>query len=149
MPRKVNPLTIRMIRKKYWNKRVKKGKLIKMYTGQVYGGKDINGKSLTTKSEELGIEYFIPDGNLIHKWGKPIYPLNTGPIKWQYQQISIDWLSKRREGPYLTSEYNTSSNHFYYLTGSDKQGNYKMLQVCSGPLNVLALNCMGEVICYV
>ena len=150
--RRVFPLTVKMIYDDYWDHEKDEGKPIRAYVGQVYDGKGANDQSLTTESEELVKETIIPGKYMIHEWGKSIYPSGTGPILPQHSEIFENWVSnvKLKHGPYMKSDKGKSRDDFYYMpfdvldenTGDTR---YVKLQICSGPLNSIASNCMGEV----
>lgn len=150
--RKLIPLTISILRERFWDKKKNKGKAITLYIGQTYGGKGINGKVLTTKTKGMSQEIFVPGGHLIHEWGKNIYPATTGPILSQHTEIIENWLSKSNSGPYSPKDKGKGSKDFYYLTGYYKRKDrdeHTQMQVCSGPLNVLSTDCLDEVNCYI
>ena len=150
---KLIPLTVDHIREYYWDKSKNEGKIITIYTGQTYDGKDINGKILTTNSEEVEEQHFVPGGHLIKKWGESITPATIGPILEQYTEVIKNWLSNSISGPYKSKDKGKGSNIFYYLTGyyksEDDKDRYTELQICSGPFNVLSTDCLDEVNVYI
>lgn len=150
MSRSVKPLTIGLIRTRYWDRRKNQGKKIEVYSGQTYGGKDENDRVLTTDWNGFVKETFIPGGHLIHKWGKSILPSLTGPILKQHTEVIENWLSTSKAGPYRLRD--DESDDFYYLAGYLVDGDkkrYVELQICSDPFNALSSNCGSEVNYYV
>ena len=133
----LTPLTINIIRNNYWDNKRQKGKPIKYYTFQSFGGKDIDGKPLSSKNRKAYI--MVPTGNLIHGC-KTIH----------------GWLADKQMQPIGPYKSTGPKANFYYLEGILTHSNGKKiqpeliyLQVCSGPLNGLSEDCLDEVNCWI
>ena len=115
-------LSVAQVRSNYWDRKRKRGKKIKIKTGQ----------DLNTYGTYVATIYFVPDGDLVEERGGT-YILHE------------DWLSSSRSGPYKRNE---KSRSFFYLTGKVQNKPYR-LQICSRPLNVLSEDCLDAIDCWV
>lgn len=138
---KIKRLTVASIRNKFWDKKTKKGKRVRFYSGQ-----DLSTEIPTNTS--YGI--FIPDGDLLCR-----VSCNRG---FCYEQIIEDWLSKSTNGPYTKRNIKLAEGRvFFYLTGrirlpweaKSKPLEKGCLQVCLGPFNVLSEDCLDDIGCWI
>jgi len=137
------PITIEILRKKYWNSKTKKWKPIKYYyangdypNDNKYGPVMIDNVQDRNNREKVFYDKFTPNGNLIEK------DMKDHKIK-RYK----DWLQSDKIGPYKYLDYNYKNKRkFFYLDGKTKyRGDNKEykdrgLQICQG--NYLSGNCV-------
>ena len=145
------PLTIELIRKKYWNAKTKKWKPIKSYYADSadpndyrFGPVNIDNIQDRNKREEIFCDEFIPNGDLEESYQ---YTDKTDKTDKTYK----NWLQSKKLGPYKYEDYNYKNKRTYvFLEGKRKYcGDDKFLddgggdgmQICQG--NYVSANCVG------
>ena len=138
------PLTVELLRKKYWNSHTKKWMPIHSYYGD---GGDPNDERFgpvylpnvkdRNNRKKLFCNQFIPTGNLIEK--------NMKTLK---RKTYKNWLKSNKIGPYKYKDYDyKNKQQFFYLDGKMKFcGDDQIyedlgLQICQG--NYVSDNCVG------
>jgi len=120
-------LTVEEVREKYWDPISKTGRCIEYYT--------FPSHHIPTLPREM--YKFTPDGRVLYKnhETRQEYTLN-------------DWLSYGI-GPYMTDDAYKRLPEFYIMLGKKENGENTGLQICSGPLNVIATSAINNMHCWV
>ena len=149
MTDKYKLLTVAEVRKKYWDKKKKEGKLIKFHDAQDFKTRFKNMKNISEK----GMSSFIPDGSIdkaeIHGEGYG--------MKLKRRVAIPNWLSTHKSGPYKRKcggKNCVRCKSAYFINGQikfsyDKKFHQWGLQICSDPVNVVSTDCLDNCLCYV
>ena len=146
LPNKINfqPLTIELLRKKYWNAKTKKWKIIKSYYDGGYpndyrfGPSNITNIQDRNNRKKVFDDEFIPNGDLIEtNWW------NTDTDK-RYK----DWLQSKKLGPYKYEDYDyKNKKKLFFIDGKRKYSGEETfdddegMQICQS--NYVSTNCAG------
>ena len=137
------PITVEILRKKYWNPNTKKWKSIKYYyangdypNDERFGPVMIDNVLDRNNREKVFYDEFKPNGDLIER------DMKTNKLK-KYK----NWLQSDKLGPYKYKDYNyLNERKFFYLgghmqyRGDNTVYKDKGLQICQG--NYLSGNCV-------
>ena len=127
LPNKINfqPITIPILRKKYWNAKTKKWKPIKYYyanvdypNDQLFGPVMVNNVQDRNNREKVFCNEFIPNRDLLESH-----------IDWSSRKdvkTHKNWLQSKKLGPYKYKNYNyKNEKKLFYLDGKRKLAFYK------------------------
>jgi len=151
LPNKINfqPITIELLRKKYWNSKTKKWKPIKYYyangdnpNDSRFGPIMINNIKDRNNRKKVFCNEFIPNGDLEES------NFNLSSEKGKIQK---NWLQSKKLGPYKYKNYNyKNEKKLFYLHGKTKfcgeneyengDDNENGLQICND--NYVSGNCI-------